>query len=240
MAEDGGPIAETVRTELARRRKSRQWLADEARISLSTLEKALGGRRRFTLATLVRIEDALGVSLRGEAEPAEDAPPGQAPDHLGGYSRTSVRWLERRYVMLRPSAGTLGAIYAHGLTIHWDDQRGRLAFQEGDRLDAEFTQGGHVGVSALSGHIYLVTNELGQYRLGILGRPARSGSLYGVLTTLQVGQGAALMPVTMPLALIPADRDAPLGTLAKGDDGYAEYRGELDRVLAEDYARVLR
>jgi len=51
-------VALKVREELARRRLSRQWLADEARISISTLEKALAGRRRFTLGTVVRLEDA--------------------------------------------------------------------------------------------------------------------------------------------------------------------------------------
>ncbi|PJI51893.1 transcriptional regulator, partial [Methylobacterium radiotolerans] len=44
-------IAQTVREALARRRISRQTLAEEARISISTLEKALAGRRPFTLAT---------------------------------------------------------------------------------------------------------------------------------------------------------------------------------------------
>lgn len=57
-------IAEMIREELARRRISRQRLAEEARISLSTLEKALGGQRPFTLATTVRLEQALGLPLR--------------------------------------------------------------------------------------------------------------------------------------------------------------------------------
>ena len=57
-------IAQTVREELARRRISRQRLADDARISISTLEKALSGRRPFTLATTIRLEQALGRSLR--------------------------------------------------------------------------------------------------------------------------------------------------------------------------------
>jgi hypothetical protein len=42
-------LAAKVREELARRRISRQRLADEAKISLSTLEKALNGSRPFTL-----------------------------------------------------------------------------------------------------------------------------------------------------------------------------------------------
>src|SRR3954454_5807802 len=59
-AEPRDGVALVVREELARRRLSRQWLSDSARISLSTLEKALSGRRPFTLATVVRMEEALG------------------------------------------------------------------------------------------------------------------------------------------------------------------------------------
>ena len=64
--EQSREIAETIREELARRRISRQALAEQAKLSLSTLEKVLGGRRPFTLATTVRLEQALGVSLRRE------------------------------------------------------------------------------------------------------------------------------------------------------------------------------
>ncbi|HEX6661809.1 MAG TPA: hypothetical protein VF067_08080, partial [Sphingomicrobium sp.] len=55
-AEGSQAVALIVREELARRRLSRQWLADQARVSLSTLEKALVGSRPFTLTTVVRLE----------------------------------------------------------------------------------------------------------------------------------------------------------------------------------------
>jgi hypothetical protein len=45
----------------------------------------------------------------------------------------------------------------------------------------------------LSGHIYLVTNELGQHRLHILSRPTIDGILFGVLATLQVGHCSQLI-----------------------------------------------
>src|SRR5690242_2542189 len=97
-AEQSRQVADTIREEIARRRMSRQSLAELAKLSLSTLEKVLGGRRPFTLATTVRLEQALGVSLRKAAE----APPAQAPavngeiapDGLGAYSRRAVAWLE--------------------------------------------------------------------------------------------------------------------------------------------------
>ena len=52
--EQSRAIGARVREELARRRMSREQLASDARISLSTLEKALAGRRPFTLATTVK------------------------------------------------------------------------------------------------------------------------------------------------------------------------------------------
>src|SRR3954468_18271154 len=104
MSVDGSEsVALVVREELARRRLSRQWLADEAKLSLSTLEKALAGSRPFTLATVVRIEDALGTSLRSP-RPAPDQPAGMfAPESMGAYARPAVQWLEGTYLTLRPS-----------------------------------------------------------------------------------------------------------------------------------------
>src|ERR1041385_8607263 len=99
-------IATQIREELARRRISRQRLADQAKISISTLEKALAGRRPFTLATTIRLQEALGVALRkaganGSAGVA--AVPSLAPGDLGFYSRPAVSWLEGNYLTLRPS-----------------------------------------------------------------------------------------------------------------------------------------
>src|ERR1700742_3872390 len=93
-------LAARVREELARRRMSRQRLADDAKISISTLEKALAGRRPFTLATTIRLEQALSVPLRTrKAEPVQPPSPplaslGVAPGDLGYYSRPAVAWIE--------------------------------------------------------------------------------------------------------------------------------------------------
>src|SRR5437879_8658744 len=94
-------VALQVREELARRRQSRQWLADEARVSLSTLEKALTGRRPFTLATVVRLEEALGTTLRGLASRVDTGTKLFAPESMGAYARPAVQWLEGTYLTLR-------------------------------------------------------------------------------------------------------------------------------------------
>src|SRR5882724_10564931 len=115
-AEQSRQVAETIREEIARRRISRQSLAEQAKLSLSTLEKVLGGRRPFTLATTVRLEQALGVSLRKGPDVTPAVAPSNgdiSPDGLSADSRRSVAWLEGVYVTVRPSfVGDKDVIYA--------------------------------------------------------------------------------------------------------------------------------
>lgn len=238
--EEGQAIAAQVREILARRRISRQALADMARISLSTLEKALSGSRSFTLATVIRLEDALGTPLRtGSASIAPPQANGLAPDNMGAYARSAVRWIEGRYLTLRPSFSTADDIYAYHTNIAWDEAANHLCFTESARLDSQFAQVGHVSMPNLSGHIYLVTNDAGQYRLTILGRATREGRLFGILTTLQVGVGSQLVPVSCPIALLPIGQhpDAETGTIAAGSSRHAEYHAILKKAVTQDFAR---
>ena len=238
--EDGETIALRVREELARRRLSRQWLADEARVSLSTLEKALAGRRSFTLATIVRIEDALGTCLRGVRGPQLDQQLAlYAPESMGAYARPGVQWLEGSYLTLRPSFSEGGSIFAYLTEITWDDAKGHLIFSETGRLDSQFEQKGFVSFPNISGAIYLVTISDGQYRLALLNRPAGSGTISGILVTLAAGQGAQLTPAAVPIALVPmADGIEPqLGVVRSGDPAFEEYRACVDRVTEDGFAR---
>lgn len=240
-------IAATIREELARRRMSRQRLADEAKISISTLEKALAGRRPFTLATTIRLEQALSLSLRArKAEPAVPASPplavlGVAPGDLGYYARPAVSWIEGEYLTIRPSFGDPDAMYAYRTVISWDEEGSCLRFRESERLDAAFTQFGSVSVPNQSGHIYLVTNRHGQYRLIIAARPTIAGEMFGILTTLQVERGSQLIPVAAPIAFIPlaSVSECAFGRIAQGDRDYVRYRSFLKRTTSEPFARFL-
>ena len=155
--EENKVIGAQVREELARRRLSRQHLADKAKISLSTLEKALTGTRPFTLASVVRIEEALQLQLRkhrhmsnGDMELAPD-PWELAPGRLLARRRLpdAAPVVQRCPVGLRlPHRNPLGQSALH------------LVFRESDRLDAAFKQDGAVSVPHQSGYIYLVTNKM--------------------------------------------------------------------------------
>src|SRR5215217_6777689 len=240
-AEISRQIADTIREEIARRHISRQSLAELAKLSLSTLEKVLGGRRPFTLATTVRLEQALGVSLRKPPDaPAPAAPNANgdvASDSLGAYSRRAVAWIEGTYVTVRPSFGDKDAIFAYRTEIAWDNAASSLVFHESERQDAAYTQYGEVAVPNQSGHIYLVTNRHGQYRLITVARPTISGEMYGVLLTLQAGPGSHLMPVAAPIALVPAHAvpNAEFGRIGPEHSVYEHYRAYLKRTIDDAF-----
>lgn len=240
VSAEGAETARRVREEIARRRISRQALADMARISLSTLEKALAGKRAFTLATLLRIEEALGVSLRPGIGPSVAATGGDiAPGAMGSYARSAVAWLEGCYLTVRPSFGTSGGLFAYLTTIRWVVEKGCLGFAESGRSDSRFEQAGQVSMPNLSGHIYLVTNEQGQYRLAILSRPTIDGGLFGILTTLEVGHGSQLVPAAAPIALrkLGEREGADLGLVTPDMPHFAAYRAMLDRSIEGDFVR---
>src|SRR3954451_24399431 len=207
-------VALLVREELARRRLSRQWLADEAKVSLSTLEKALAGRRPFTLATVVRLEEALDTSLRGPAARVQTGTKLFAPEEMGAYARPAVQWLEGTYLTLRPSFSETGAVFAYLTSIGWDNENGHLTFSESARSDSDYEQKGYVSFPNISGTIYLVTMWQGQYRMALLNRPSGRW-LSGILLTLAAGDGAQLVPAAVPISLLPQEssEEPALGVL---------------------------
>jgi transcriptional regulator with XRE-family HTH domain len=243
-AEQSRLVAETIREEIARRRISRQSLAEQAKLSLSTLEKVLGGRRPFTLATTVRLEQALGVSLRKGQDAKVTVAPingGIAPDGLGAYSRRAVEWLEGVFVTVRPSFGDKDAVFAYRTEIVWDETASSLVFREGERLDVVYTHSGEVSVPNQSGHIYLVTSRHGQYRLIMASLPRKSGEMYGILTTLLAGRGSLLTPIAAPIAFLPIKSipSPTMGRISPGDANYAVYREHLRRITDEPFALFL-
>ncbi|MGH1419238.1 MAG: transcriptional regulator [Hyphomicrobiaceae bacterium] len=240
-------VSQRVREELARRRITRQQLAVDAKISLSTLEKALSGKRPFTLTTTVRLEEALGIALRSSPPPNAESNDqanvvnGLAPEGLGCYARPAVKWIEGDYLTLRPSFGDADALYAYRTEISWNGEDSCLAFREADRIDSDFTQWGQVSIPHQSGHIYLVTNRHGQYRLIVVARPTITGEMHGILTTLQAGRGAQLTPVSTPIVFVPMPHDTSMkfGRLSQGDNGFDTYKSLLQSTVDETYVRFL-
>ena len=236
-AEENARISGVIREELAKRRMTRAGLADHAKLSLSTLEKALSGQRPFTLATVVRLETSLAMKLRklGNGHAPENT---TAPDSLGSYSRPAVKWLEGSYLTLRPSFSVAKAVYAYRTEISWNVALSHLIFQESDRLDSAYKQDGSVAVPHQSGYIYLTTNKHGQHRMATLTRPMVGGEMFGLLATLQSGRGATLMPIAVPIVLAPVamfGADLRFGLITPDDGLYPAYEKLLRRCVNEPF-----
>ena len=235
-------ISQSIREQLARLRLTRQHLADKAKISLSTIEKALSGQRPFTLATVVRLEDALQIQLRKPRLSEANEEANLAPTSLGSYSRPAVNWLEGDYLTLRPSFSNPQAIYTYLTEIKWDKALSHLVFRESERMDAQFKQDGAVSVPHQSGYIYLVTNKSGQYRMTVLTRPMISGEMYGILTTLQSGRAGHLTPVSTPVVFVPVKDfgdSVEFGLIEKNAPSYLRCQAFLKRALEEPYVLMV-
>jgi hypothetical protein len=150
-------------------------------------------------------------------------------------------WIEGTYLTLRPSFGEQGAIYAYRTDIVWGDEQSSLIFRESERSDSDFTQYGSVAVPNQSGHIYLVTNRHGQYRLITVSRPTITGEMYGILTTLLAGRGSQLTPIAAPIAFVPLASvpDAAFGRIAASHAWHDRYQQFLKRTLDEPFAMFL-
>jgi transcriptional regulator with XRE-family HTH domain len=220
--EQNQQVAGQIREALASRRISRRRLADEARISISTLEKALAGDRPFSLASLVRLEQVLGVALHSSVTSS----PQVASADLGGYARSAVAWLEGEYLTLRPSFDPVGAIHAYCTVIAWASPRHCLEFRESERIDAANAQTGQVSLPAARGKVYLVTTEGGEMRLAILNSPTRNGELSGLLLTVTAGIPG--LPVATPIALVPRQAGHRFGRFLRGDAPFAGYQVHLE------------
>jgi transcriptional regulator with XRE-family HTH domain len=230
------PVAVLIKEALARNRMSRASLAADAKISLSALEKGLSGQRGLSESTVIRLEDVLGISLRGSQSST-------APDELGGYARATVSWLEGNYLTVRPANRKQGGLFTYTTIVSWDDKRSCLAFEERARLDRAYAQKGDVAVPHQTGHIYFTTNRHGQHRLMIMQRKTLTGEMFGILLTLQQDKGASLLPITMPVALVPIAslKEPPsLGVIGEQHKAYDDYALMLRRVEAEGFAQVLK
>jgi hypothetical protein len=74
-----------------------------------------------------------------------------------------------------------------------------------------------------AGHISLVINRHGQHRLITVARPAISGEMYQIITTLFAGCGSLSTPISAPIACLPIKMVANLsfGRVASDDTNYA-------------------
>lgn len=229
---------EIIRRALDARRMSRAQLADQARISLDTLNKCLSGKRELTPRILIPVGQVLGVAF--ERPPVTTMSPVIAPEALGAYTRVGVRWLEKRYLSLRPAFQRDCVVLASALDIHWSDEEGCLVYLQRPSFQGPVIARGKVSISTQSGHISLVASTLGHFELTILARPAEDGRLQGIVT-MYFHRRDVLIPGCGPLVLVPiADSDPTTpfcGEIDRDHSRYGQYSRLLEMVELQGFAK---
>ncbi len=154
-------IADRVRETLARRRISRKTLAVDARISVSTLEKGAGrGSAPFSLASVMRLEQALGISCCG---PHRTGRRDHCTTGIRSYARSAVSWLEGAYLTLRPSFEVTGSIHAYCTTTLPGTMACTACSSVRENVSTpQNSQAGRVCLPSLTGKIYLEHFTAGQ------------------------------------------------------------------------------
>ena len=83
----------------------------------------------------------------------------------------------------------------------------------------------------------------GQYRLIIISRPTINREMFGIMTTLRVGRGTELIPVSSPIAYVPLSSfgsNLEFGRIDVGHACYQQYRKLLKRTVEEPFALFLQ
>lgn len=245
---------EIIEQKLAEQGLNRARLAHQAGISLDSLNKCMQREnpRPFTPRMLVPIAAVLSARF-DELKPM--AAPAVAPERLGAYARASVGWLEGRYLAIRYAFQRDGLILAHPVSIRWDAAENCLIHLRYDYFDGPVVQRGQVAIASHSGHIHLVSGELGAFELCVLSRPAEDGRFQGLVTMLYHRRGT-LVPGASPLVLLPVpaaglpshgeadgapDPPPPLpgcGEVEPGHASFARYARLLQLIEVQGHARL--
>ena len=157
-----------------------------------------------------------------------------ASTELGGYNRSNVAELEGRYLCFRPLFSKADVINAYQMTIHWDDKRACLAFEEQNRLDARHTQKGQVFIPEGKPFMSLVTIDKGAIRVIMVSRPDETGLARGLVMTLSNPGGLNFIPATAPICLQRLGKQNPqVGFVRPGEPDYQTFLSQLASVLPD-------
>jgi hypothetical protein len=165
---------------------------------------------------------------------ADRVGPRGASKELGSYSRESVEELEGRYVCFRPTFSNPAVVNAYEISIHWDDKRARLVFEERNRPDSGHSQVGQVHVPAGRPFMNLVTVDKGAVRVIMVTRPDNGGMARGLILTLSNPGGTHFIPATAPVVLRRMSEAIPqMGFVHQDAPDYAMYLSQLSDVTPE-------
>ena len=229
--QDRPKIVQAIRAYIARERISREEFAQRAKLGKSTVDKLVTGM--FSEKTILQIESALQVNLRGTVDGVELADP-----EVGKYTREDVRSYLGEYVFARPSFRDESLIYAYRMEIVWDQTAKALLVKE-KSPNKKALQFGKIYIPRASMHMFILSNENGWLKNVILSQLDVYKRMKGLMLTMGRAFGNVYAPMAMPVIMNKYDhiQDHMIGTIAKGDAVYEEYLQDLSAVEREQFAK---
>jgi hypothetical protein len=125
-------------------------------------------------------------------------------------------------------------VNAYLVTIHWDEQKSYLVFEEQSRSDRGCIQRGKVCVPDGKPYMNLVTLDRGAIRVIAVSRPDAEGLARGLVLTLSNSTGMHFTPASAPIVLRRLGEERPqLGFVHPGTADYELYRTQIETVMPD-------
>lgn len=244
---------DAIKTAMVEKKLTQAELADAADCHEKTIQNLLGGRS-VRDQTLFDVCMVLGLDFKAlrdawheetvavAGEPMELKGNGGvvAPVYMGAYTRAAVDHYIGSFLTVRRSFTAPERVVAYRTVISWDPTWPSLMFEEHDRPDSTYAHRGRLYIPASSMFIHLVSLTKGAMRMIIVSQLDRSGTMRGIITTLNK-QRAAFVPVATPIVYVRQDdisSDA-VGDIGPGGPLHAEYCRLLAETTEEGYARLV-
>lgn len=221
---------------LERARLERHWtkkqLAERAGYDEKTLYNVLSGGE-VQAKTIFDFCQALDIAVPVAPTRRVEV----APDHLGGYSRTTYSEYEADYLIYRPSLAKPASIYRYVMTIDWDEVESGFRFVTCYKLDPARpekakTHTGPVSISAVTNLVHFVVTFRGSVRLVTVTKMRQAdGIMRGSMLT-HFEDLNFFRPTVTPIVIKRLDgRDADLARhvrfIDEGDEDWSFARSQL-------------
>ncbi len=205
MNEDTDPVVARIRDEIARKGWPQTKLAEKALLGDATIFRFFRGD--YTIKTLRRLEQALGIDIEGENTRADVVNMVANISH-GGYNKQLYDYYEGDYICLRPAFVDADRYMIYQMEIYWSDIGPGLMFRD---KNPGYEQGGQILVPIGTSFLHFLTMSSGSARLMTMYHMARGKKVMrGLsLTISSQVQGTDLHPAATPILFHRIDEKHP-------------------------------
>jgi hypothetical protein len=167
---------------------------------------------------------------------------GNAPAHLGGYSKENYLDLIGSYVTVRPTYHYTSNLRCYRTELDWDVGASCLRFTEFDRADAD-CQTGYVYIPRASAFMYLLTLDKGWVRTIIVSQLIGKASIMrGLILSQYNVSGNNFAPVCAPIVYVknqPVAQDISGDELVPSHPSYQKFASLLNETVSQDFVKLV-